>query len=125
MLAESRSFSDFILPALGLSAGLALLLMGVVCFLRWSCSWRNLRRLFFGIVCFVTLIALFYAEENWRGKWAWKNYQRAAEARGEKLDLAALAPPPVPDDQNFAMTPLWVEEICGRMGIEKAKLWYS
>lgn len=122
---ESHSFSDFILPALGLSAGLALLLMGVVWFLRGSCPWRNLRRLLFGIVCFVTLIALFYAEENWRGKWAWKNYQRAAEARGEKLDLVALAPPPVPDDQNFAMTPLWVEEICSRMGMEKAKLWYG
>lgn len=122
---ESHSFSNFILPTVGLSAGLALLLMGVVWFLRWICSWRNLRRLLFGVVCFITLIALFYAEENWRGKWAWKNYQRAAEARGEKLDLAALAPPPVPDDQNFAMTPLWVEEISSILGMEKAKLWYD
>ena len=125
MRAESRSFSDFILPALGLSAGLALLLMGVVWCLRWSCSWRNLRRLLFGVVCLITLIALFYAEENWRGKWAWENYQRASEARGEKLDFAAVVPPSVPDDQNFAMTPLWVEQISGTMGMEKAKLWYG
>lgn len=125
MRAESRSFSDSILPALGLSAGLALLLMGVVWCLRWSRSWRNLRRLLFGVVCLITLIALFYAEENWRGKWAWKNYQRAAEARGEKLDFAAAVPPPVSDEQNFAMQPIWVEQISGTMGMEKAKLWYG
>lgn len=122
---ESRSFSDFILPTVGLSTGLALLPMGIVWFLRWICSWRNLRRLLFGVVCLITLIALFYAEENWRGKWAWKNYQRAAEARGEKLDFAAIVPPPVPDDQNFAMQPIWVEQISGTMGMEKAKLWYG
>jgi hypothetical protein len=58
------------------------------------------------LACITALIALFYTEEDLRGKWAWENYKRTWEAKGEKFDLVSLAPPPVPDDQNFAMTPL-------------------
>ncbi|HEY4952012.1 MAG TPA: hypothetical protein VII71_01340, partial [Verrucomicrobiae bacterium] len=50
---------------------------------------------------FVLLIAVFYAEENWRGKRAWENCKRELEAKGEILDWDKLIPPPVPDDQNF------------------------
>ena len=57
------------------------------------------------VVSLATLIALFYVEEDWRGKRAWNAYAKEAAAKGEVLDLAALAPPPIPDDQNFAMTP--------------------
>jgi len=53
-----------------------------------------------------TLIGLFYAEENWRGRHAWNSYRRALEAQGEKLELKSLIPKAVQDDQNFAMTPL-------------------
>lgn len=56
--------------------------------------------------CLAVVVILFYAEENWRGKHAWERYKNMLEAKGEPLILAALAPPPVPDDQNFAMTPL-------------------
>src|SRR6266487_3108482 len=69
-----------------------------IAFLRWLCCWRNFRRFLFGVACFVTLIALAYAEENWRGKRAWQNYKRQWEAKGEKLTIAALMPPPVPDE---------------------------
>ena len=71
-----------------------------------------LRRLFsarvilFALVCLVTLVLLVNAEENWRAQRAWMKCRRALEARGEKLDLAAFVPTPVPTDQNFAMTPL-------------------
>lgn len=51
------------------------------------------------------LVVLFYLEENERGEHAWNVYQRQQEARGERLDPAALIPPIVPDDQNFAATP--------------------
>jgi len=51
------------------------------------------------------LVALFYLEENLRGERAWNEYKRQQEARGERLDPAALVPPPVPDAQNFAATP--------------------
>jgi hypothetical protein len=64
------------------------------------------RWLLFGLACLITLVALVLAEENWRGKHAWGQYKRMLEAKGEPLTLAALAPPLVPDDQNFAMTPL-------------------
>jgi hypothetical protein len=53
----------------------------------------------------VTLLALFYAEENWRGERAWANCQRELAATGVELDWQKFAPPTVPDEQNFASTP--------------------
>ena len=117
--------SDLILPALGLALGISLLIMIAVWFIRWLCCWRNFKRFIFGLACLVTFIALFYAVENFRGKRAWENYKRAGEAKGEKFDITSIAPAPVPDDQNFAMQPIWVEEISGMMGMEKARTWYG
>jgi hypothetical protein len=74
--------------------------------LRRLFSWL-LRRRFLVLGCLVTLVALFYAIEDWRGRRAWQNYKSAWEAKGERFDWAGLAPPPVPDDQNFFATPLW------------------
>jgi hypothetical protein len=62
-------------------------------------------RLVFGFASLVTLVAVIYVEENWRGKHAWERYKAELESRGEKLDFASYIPPAVPDDQNFAMTP--------------------
>jgi hypothetical protein len=67
---------------------------------------RVLNRRFFVLACLVTLVALLYAEENWRGKRAWETFKSEYEAEGVRFDLARLAPPPVPDDRNFAMTPI-------------------
>jgi hypothetical protein len=75
-------------------------------FIRWLCCWRNLKRSLFALACCATLIALFYAEENWRGKREWENYKREWEAKGEKFDFKDFIPPPVPDAQNVAMTPV-------------------
>lgn len=69
-------------------------------------SRRWLRRGLFGVACLITLIALAYAEENWRGRHAWQEHRREWEAKGEAFDVAALTPPPVPDEKNFALTPL-------------------
>jgi len=71
--------------------------------LRRLFSWRVIRRLAVAAI----LIALFYAEENWRGKHAWKKYKREWEAKGERFDREAFIPPPVPDEQNFAAIPLF------------------
>jgi hypothetical protein len=68
-----------------------------------------LRRRFLVLGCLVTLVALFNAVEDWRGRRAWQSYKRAWEAKGERFDLASLAPPPVPNDQNFFETPLWAD----------------
>jgi hypothetical protein len=52
------------------------------------------------------LVAAFYAEEDIRGGRAWRRFKTQWEAKGEKFDFAAFIPPPVPDERNFAMTPL-------------------
>ncbi len=70
-------------------------------FVHWLCCWRNLRRTLIGLAVLATLIAIFYAEEDWRGKRAWENCKRELEAKGMVLDWDKFIPPPVPDDQNF------------------------
>jgi hypothetical protein len=73
---------------------------------RWMFRPRNRRRVLFGFACLITLIALFYAEEDWRGWHAWKKFKTEWEAKGEKFDRQSVVPPPVPNDQNFAVTPI-------------------
>jgi hypothetical protein len=72
---------------------------------RRSRFFRIIGRVLIGLAALVTLTALFYAEEDWRGKYAWENYRRDAAARGVNLDWKQFIPAPVPDDQNFATTP--------------------
>ena len=43
---------------------------GIGNFIRWGFNWRNFKRFLLGCACLATLIALFYAEEDWRGKHA-------------------------------------------------------
>jgi len=66
---------------------------------------RNSKRFLFSLACLVTLVALFYAEEDWRGSYAWNRFRHQWEAKGERFNLADVIPAPVPDDQNFALTP--------------------
>jgi hypothetical protein len=51
------------------------------------------------------LFCIFFAEENWRGRRAWEICRHDLESRGVQLDWQKFIPQPVPDDQNFAMTP--------------------
>ncbi len=99
-------FSELLVTALVISLAVAVIGILGLLFIKWLCSWRNLRRFLFGVACFATLIALFYAVENWRGKRAWEQHKREWEAKGEKFTVAGVAPAPVPEDQNFALTPL-------------------
>jgi hypothetical protein len=69
-------------------------------------SLKTLRMYLFCLASLVTAIALFYAEEDWRGKSAWARYMRQSKEKGIDLDWRSYIPPPVPEDQNFAMTPL-------------------
>jgi hypothetical protein len=71
-----------------------------------SFLFKTLRFCFFALVVLATLGALLLAEENYRGKYGWERYCREKEAKGERLDYKGLIPAPVPDNQNFAMTPL-------------------
>jgi hypothetical protein len=73
---------------------------------RFFGSWRFLK-----IVAWtITLIVLFYAEEDWRGARAWAATKAKWEARGESLDYAKFIPPPVPDAENLAAIPLFKME---------------
>jgi hypothetical protein len=85
---------------------LVLLLQSARIILRWLFTWRAAKWFLRTLVVLMVLVALFYVEENWRGKRAWENYKREWEAKGEKFDFASFIPPPVPDDQNFALTPI-------------------
>jgi len=65
-----------------------------------------LRGLLFAVVLLVTLGALTWAFENWRGERAWQSLVQRYAAKGDPLDGPLLVPESVPDDQNVAMTPL-------------------
>jgi hypothetical protein len=73
--------------------------------IRAAFGWKFRRWCLLGLAIVTTLVALFYAVENMRGKRAWERYRAEQEAKGVKFDLLAHVPAPVPDDQNFAMTP--------------------
>jgi hypothetical protein len=103
---NSAHMIDLVMLALVTALALALIVMLASVFIDWLFCWRNLRRCLFGVACLVTLVALFYAEEDLRGKWAWEKFKHEWEAKGEHFDLVSLAPAPVPDDQNFAMAPV-------------------
>jgi hypothetical protein len=68
--------------------------------------WRWLKRGLFAIAMLITLLAVAIVFENWRGRRAWANYRAELEANGEVLDWRTLIPQNIPDDQNFAKTPL-------------------
>ncbi len=87
-------------------SGLLFLFYPVYPVVRWLCSWRNFKQFLFGLACFATLIALFYAEEDWRGKHDWEKFQRTWAAKGENFDWQSVVPPAVPDAENFALTPV-------------------
>ncbi len=78
-------------------------------------GWRALRRILISAAVLVTLIAMAYTEEDWRGKRAWTNYQREWEAKGEKFDWQAFVPPVVPDDQNFFTAPIFTKMLNGEI----------
>ena len=67
---------------------------------------RWLKRGAFALAVLSTLIAAVVVFENWRGNRAWHTYRAEQEAKGEVFDWRKLVPAPVPDDQNFAQTPL-------------------
>jgi len=64
-------------------------------------SWRY----FLWFLGIILIVVGLLAEENWRGEWAWTRYKRKMAEAGQPIELSAVVPPRVPDDQNFAMTP--------------------
>jgi hypothetical protein len=81
----------------------ASILVCLLALIRWLSCWRNLRRALISLAVLATLVAIFYTEENWRGKHDWEKCKSRLEAQGFVLDWDKFIPPPVPDDQNFFM----------------------
>jgi hypothetical protein len=111
-LTGSGDAGDFTWAAIGLRwcvyEAVCLAVLGGLWFLRallYSFKW--LRRWTLRVLAvLLLLVILFYAEEDWRCKHAWDQYRREWEAKGEQFDFASFIPPAVPDDQNFAFTPI-------------------
>ena len=101
-----ESFVESVLAAMVIFVVMTAVAFALYKIIRWLCCWRNFKQFLFGLACFITLIALFYAEEDWRGWHAWNKFKREWEAKGERFDRASVVPPSVPDDQNFALTPI-------------------
>ena len=68
---------------------------------------RLLQHKLFVAVCLVTLIALFYTVENWRGRTAWNNFRREWEARGVAFEMEKVVPPPIPEAENMYEAEPW------------------
>ena len=75
-----------------------------------------------GLVAFSATIALFYAEENWRGWRAWENCQRDLAAKGARLDWAYYIPPAVPEDENIFGAPEMRQWFEGREATGSSRL---
>jgi hypothetical protein len=103
---ESGQTMDSVFLALVAALLISTIAFAGLWFLRWICCWRNFRRFLFGVACLITLLALAYTIENIRGKYAWQKHRKEWEAKGEKFELADLLPPKVPDEKNFALTPI-------------------
>src|SRR5260370_13575022 len=103
----NKSYSSASTALWSLSIGIALaaaILMGLL--VGCLSSWGNFKQLLLGLACLAGLIGVFYAEEDIRGRLAWGQFKAQWQAKGEEFDVAAFIPPPVPDDRNFAMTPV-------------------
>lgn len=72
--------------------------------MKWpkSKSERFLLTLGIGLIA----IGSCYGLANWRSDVALKKIEHEWEVKGEKFDFKDFVPPPVPDDQNFALTPI-------------------
>ena len=64
-------------------------------------AWRIARYILIALAVIATLIAVFYTEEDLRGKLAWEQSKSRLEAQGMVLDWNKYLPPSIPDDQNF------------------------
>jgi len=68
---------------------------------------KIIRRTLWTIIALVTLIALLYAEENWRGARALREAENAYAHAGISLDYKKQLPAPIPDSENLGALPLF------------------
>ena len=67
---------------------------------------RLIKFLAFGTFMLILLLLGVIAYVNWRGQREWTQFRTEWEAKGERFDFVDFIPAAVPEDQNFAATPL-------------------
>jgi len=83
---------------------------------------RTVVRFAVGVLVLALMVPAYYGYQNWRSRRAWASFQRELKQRGESLDLPALLPGSVPDDQNFARTPAFRNLQSGNRGDASTEL---
>jgi len=79
--------------------------------------WRKIQRALALILIVVVLgITLLAGGIAVKGNWDWNRVRAYLEARGEKLSLSGLAPPALPEADNFFADPLWEETVANPDG---------
>lgn len=84
-------------------------------------GWRIARRILIALAVLATLIAVFYTEEDWRGKHAWEKCKTEMEAKGVVMDWNKYIPPAISDDENIFKAPKMREWFVGRGESELTK----
>ena len=80
---------------------------------RFFCSWHFLKT----VLWTMTILVLFYVEEDWRGARLWAATKQKWESRGETFDFQKFVLPPVPDSENVGALPLFqVRQVEGENG---------
>jgi hypothetical protein len=74
----------------------------------WLCRWRNLKKVLMGVAGFAIVFGIGLGIANYNAKQAWGSHRAKLEQLGEKFSITNFIPPTIPNDQNFAMTPLLV-----------------
>ncbi|MCB1066521.1 MAG: hypothetical protein KDN20_26840, partial [Verrucomicrobiae bacterium] len=67
---------------------------------------KLLKRFGWTVLGLVTLTALFFTIENWRGARAWEKVRARLVEEGEPLTFTEIVPAPIPADQNICAIPL-------------------
>lgn len=67
--------------------------------------WRGVRCCLMGLAIVLTLVALFYTEELWRGKAAWESCKRELETKGVDLTWSHFIPAEIPEGENVFGVP--------------------
>jgi hypothetical protein len=78
----------------------------------WKRRRRGLLRLALGAAvgaaALFTIVLSFYGYQNWRSRREWSGFQRELKQRKVSLEVAAVLAKPVPDAQNFALSPAFL-----------------
>jgi ABC-type transport system involved in cytochrome c biogenesis permease component len=76
---------------------------------RWVPGRGSVMRIATAGVIVALMVPGYFVWQNWRSRRAWLAFERELAAKGERLDVGALIPEPVPDELNVARTAIFLE----------------